>query len=76
MTPYKLWSCRKPSLDYSKSWGFSPYILIPSHQKGNVDAKTIEGTFVGYPENSIRYRFAIFHNKGRESLERRHKKLK
>ena len=46
MTPYKFWIGRKPSLDYFKILGFLAHILISSHQRGKLDAKTIINTFI------------------------------
>lgn len=64
MTPYELWTGKKPSLTHLKIWGSSTHILVPSQQRGKLDAKTIKGTFIGYPKTSTGYRFVVYHSNG------------
>ena len=67
-TPHELWTGRKPNLQNLKVWGSLAHILIPSHLRSKLDSKTIKGTFIGYPENSKRYRFVIHHSDGTISV--------
>ena len=57
-TPYELWIGRKPSLRHLYVWGCPAEVrlLYNPHEK-NLDAGTISGYFIGYPEKSKGYRF-------------------
>ena len=56
-TPYELWTGRKPSLRHLHVWGCSAEVRIYNPHEGKLDARTISGHFIGYPEKSKGYRF-------------------
>ncbi|KAM2213096.1 hypothetical protein ACFX1S_023316 [Malus domestica] len=57
LTPYELWHGHKPNLSNLKVWGCKAHVLIPKPLRNKLQAKTLECKFIGYPDNSIGYRF-------------------
>ena len=56
-TPSKLWTNRTPSIRHLYDWGCQVEIRIYNPQERKLDARTISGYFIGYPEKSKRYMF-------------------
>ncbi|WVZ07573.1 hypothetical protein V8G54_020919 [Vigna mungo] len=56
-TPYELWTGRKPSLRHLHVWGCPAEVRLYNPHEKKLDARTISGYFIGYPEKSKRYRF-------------------
>ena len=56
-TPFELWTSRKPSLRHLHVWGCQAEIRVYNPQEKKLDARTISGYFIGYPEKSKGYRF-------------------
>jgi hypothetical protein len=56
-TPFELWTGRKPSLRHLHVWGCQAEIRIYNPHEKKLDARTISGYFIGYPEKSKGYRF-------------------
>ena len=57
MTPYELWTERKPSLRHLHVWGCPAEVRVYNPHERKLDARTISGYFIGYPEKSKGYRF-------------------
>nr|KYP66638.1 Retrovirus-related Pol polyprotein from transposon TNT 1-94 [Cajanus cajan] len=55
--PFELWTGRKPSLRHLHVWGCPAEIRFYNPQEKKLDARTISGYFIGYPEKSKGYRF-------------------
>nr|KYP40054.1 Retrovirus-related Pol polyprotein from transposon TNT 1-94 [Cajanus cajan] len=56
-TPFELWIGRKPSLRHLHVWGCPAEIRFYNPKEKKLDARTISGYFIGYPEKSKGYRF-------------------
>jgi len=56
-TPFELWKNKTPSIRYLHVWGYQTEIKIYNPQERNLDARTISGYFIGYPEKSKGYMF-------------------
>ncbi|WVY90570.1 hypothetical protein V8G54_036084 [Vigna mungo] len=56
-TPYELWTGRKPSLRHLHVWGCPAEVRLYNPHEKKLDARTISGYFIGYPEKSKGYRF-------------------
>ena len=56
-TPFELWRGRKTSLRHLHVWGCATEIRYYNPQEKKLDAKTINGYFIGYPEKSKGFRF-------------------
>ncbi|GJW80428.1 zinc finger, CCHC-type containing protein [Tanacetum coccineum] len=59
ITPYELWTKKKPNLNYLKVWGCRTVIRIPDRKLKTLGKRGIECIFVGYSEHSIAFRFHI-----------------
>lgn len=55
--PYELWMGRKPSLRHFHVWGCSTKVRVYNPHEEKLDARTISGFLIGYPEKSKGYRF-------------------
>ena len=55
-TPFKLWTNRTPSIRHLNS-ACQAEIRIYNPQERKLDARTISGYFIGYPEKSKGYMF-------------------
>ena len=55
VTPYELWTGRKPSLRHLYVWGCPIEIRIYNPHEKKLDERTISGYFMGYPEKSKGY---------------------
>ncbi|WVZ04530.1 hypothetical protein V8G54_025336 [Vigna mungo] len=56
-TPYELWTGRKPNLRHLHVWGCPAEVRLYNPHEKKLDARTISGYFIGYPEKSKGYRF-------------------
>lgn len=56
VTPYEIWKGTKPNLKYFYVFISVCYILNDREQRGKLDAKSDEGVFLGYSNNSRAYR--------------------
>ena len=56
-TPYELLTCNKPNVMYIRVFGCKCLVKDNRGKLGKFEARTIEGTFVGYAENSHAYRY-------------------
>ena len=52
MTPYEIWSGKKPNLKYFHEFGSTYFILNDRKQRSKFDAQSNEGIFLGYSLNS------------------------
>jgi len=55
-TPYEAWSGRKPNVSNLKVFGYPAYFLNKSPNKDKFDEKGEKLLFVGYSDESKRYR--------------------
>jgi hypothetical protein len=56
-TPYRLWTCRKPKLNYLHVWGCPIKVKLFNPSIGKLDPKTVSCHFIGYPDKSKGFRF-------------------
>ncbi|GJY96813.1 zinc finger, CCHC-type containing protein [Tanacetum coccineum] len=59
ITPYELWTKRKPNLNYLRVWGCRVVIRLPDPKLKTLGERGIECIFVGYTEHSKALRFYI-----------------
>ncbi|GKA33546.1 zinc finger, CCHC-type containing protein [Tanacetum coccineum] len=59
MTPYELWTKRKPNLNYLRVWGCRAVIRLPDPKLKTLCERGIECIFVGYAEHSKAFRFYV-----------------
>jgi len=57
VTPYELWTGRKPSLRHLAVWGCNAQIRIPNPYRTKLQFKSTPGIFIGYSSISKGYRF-------------------
>ena len=57
ITPYELWTGRKPSLRHLAIWGCNAQIRVPNPYHTKLQFKSTPGNFIGYSSISIGYRF-------------------
>jgi hypothetical protein len=51
-TPYEMWICRKPTLNYLHVWGCPAKARLFNPSIGKLDPKTGNYHFIGYPDKS------------------------
>jgi hypothetical protein len=56
-TPYKLWTVRKPTLNYLYVWDCSAVAKLFNPSIGKLDPKTVSCHFIGYPDMSKGFYF-------------------
>jgi len=54
-TPYEVYHQRKPSVAYLRVFRCNTYVQVPDEKRGKLDAKIVEGFFIGLPENKKGY---------------------
>ncbi|KMQ81757.1 copia protein, partial [Lasius niger] len=59
VTPYELWTGRKPDLSNIKTFGAKAYAYIHKSKRGKLDPKAIEGILIGYDHRSKGYRIYV-----------------
>jgi hypothetical protein len=57
VTPYELWTGRKPSLRHLAVWGCNAQIRVPNQYRTKLQPKSTLGIFIGYSSQSKGYRF-------------------
>lgn len=61
-TPFELWTNRIPSIRHLHVWGCQAEIRIYNPQERKLDARTISGYFIGYPEKLKGYMFYCYNH--------------
>nr|GEU41524.1 zinc finger, CCHC-type [Tanacetum cinerariifolium] len=59
ITPYDLWSKRKPNLNYLRVWGCKAVVRLPGPKLKTLGERGIKCIFVGYAKHSKAFRFYI-----------------
>ncbi|GJX12028.1 zinc finger, CCHC-type containing protein [Tanacetum coccineum] len=59
ITPYELWTKKKPNLNYLRVWGYRVVVRLPDLKLKTLDERGIECIFVGYVEHSKAFRFYV-----------------
>ncbi|GKA14698.1 zinc finger, CCHC-type containing protein [Tanacetum coccineum] len=59
ITPYELWTKRKPNLYYLRVWGCRAVVRLPDPKLKTLDERGIKYIFVGYAEHSKAFRFYV-----------------
>ena len=58
-TPYERWFGVKPDVEHLRVFGCKVYVHIPDEKRRKLDAKAVEGVFVGYPAGKKGYKIFI-----------------
>jgi hypothetical protein len=56
-TPYELWTGRKSTFNYLHMWGCLTTAKLLNPSIGKLDPKNVSCHFIGYMDNSKRFRF-------------------
>ncbi|GJV82354.1 zinc finger, CCHC-type containing protein [Tanacetum coccineum] len=59
ITPYELWTKKKPNLNYLRVWGCRAVVKLPDPKLKTLGERGIECIFVGYAEHSKAFRFYV-----------------
>nr|GEW28906.1 zinc finger, CCHC-type [Tanacetum cinerariifolium] len=59
ITPYELWTRKKPNLNYLRVWGCKAVVRLPDPKLKNLGEIIIECIFVGYVEHFKAFRFYV-----------------
>nr|GFA52490.1 zinc finger, CCHC-type [Tanacetum cinerariifolium] len=59
ITPYELWTKRKPNLNYLRVWGCRAVVRLPDLKLKDLSERGIKCIFVGYVEHSKAFRFYV-----------------
>ena len=59
ITPYELWTKRKPNLNYLRVWGCRAVVRLPDPKLKTLGERGYECIFVGYAEHSTAFRFYV-----------------
>ncbi|GJY81458.1 zinc finger, CCHC-type containing protein [Tanacetum coccineum] len=59
ITPYELWTKRKPNLNYLRVWGCRAVVRLPDPKLKTLGERGIECIFVRYAEHSKAFRFYV-----------------
>ncbi|GJW48338.1 zinc finger, CCHC-type containing protein [Tanacetum coccineum] len=59
ITPYELWTKRKPNLNYLRVWDCRAVVRLPDPKRKTLGERGIECIFVGYVEHSKAFRFYV-----------------
>ncbi|GKA80098.1 zinc finger, CCHC-type containing protein [Tanacetum coccineum] len=59
VTPYELWTKKKPNLNYLRVWGCRAVLRLPDPKLKTLGERGIECIFVGYAEHSKTFRFYV-----------------
>ncbi|GKD34427.1 zinc finger, CCHC-type containing protein, partial [Tanacetum coccineum] len=59
ITPYELWTKRKPNLNYLKVWGCRAVVRLPGPKLKTLGERGIKCIFVGYAEHSKAFMFYV-----------------
>ncbi|GJZ02523.1 zinc finger, CCHC-type containing protein [Tanacetum coccineum] len=66
ITPYELWTKRKPNLNYLRVWGCRAVVRLPDRKLKTLGERGIEYIFVGYVKHSKAFMFFVI--KSNESV--------
>ncbi|KAD7117163.1 hypothetical protein E3N88_04431 [Mikania micrantha] len=55
ITPYELWYCKPPNLNYLRIWGCRAVVRLNEPKRKNLGEKGIDCIFIGYAEHSKAY---------------------
>ncbi|GKB41525.1 zinc finger, CCHC-type containing protein [Tanacetum coccineum] len=64
ITPYELWTKRKPNLNYLRVWGCRAVVRLLDPKLKTLGERGIECIFVGYAEHSKAFRFFVIEPNG------------
>jgi hypothetical protein len=73
-TPYKMWTCKKPTLNYSHVWGCPTEAKLFNPSIGKLDPKTVSCYFIGNPDKSKGFHFYCY-DRYIKIVEKRHLSL-
>nr|GFA01697.1 zinc finger, CCHC-type [Tanacetum cinerariifolium] len=59
ITPYELWTKKKPNLNYLRVWGCRAVVRLPNPKLKTLGKRGIKCIFVGYAENSKAFSFYV-----------------
>ncbi|GJX02619.1 zinc finger, CCHC-type containing protein [Tanacetum coccineum] len=59
VTPYELWTKKKPNLNYLRVWGCRAVVRLPDPKLKTLGERGIKCIFVGYAEHSKAFRFYV-----------------
>nr|GEU41785.1 zinc finger, CCHC-type [Tanacetum cinerariifolium] len=59
ITPYELWTKKKPNLNYLRVWGCRASVRLPDPKLKTLGERGIECIFVRYAEHSMAFRFYV-----------------
>ncbi|GKA84291.1 zinc finger, CCHC-type containing protein [Tanacetum coccineum] len=59
VTPYELWTKKKPNLNYLRVWGCKAVVRLPDLKLKTLGERGIECIFVGYAEQSKAFKFYV-----------------
>nr|GEX79390.1 zinc finger, CCHC-type [Tanacetum cinerariifolium] len=59
ITPYELWTKKKPNLNYPRVWGCRAAVRLPDPKLKTLGKRGIECIFVGYDEHSKAFKFFV-----------------
>ncbi|GKD62722.1 zinc finger, CCHC-type containing protein, partial [Tanacetum coccineum] len=59
ITPYELWTKRKPNLNYLRVWGYRAVVRLPYLKLKTLGERGIECIFVRYADHSKAFRFYV-----------------
>ncbi|GJX52604.1 zinc finger, CCHC-type containing protein [Tanacetum coccineum] len=59
ITPYELWTKRKPNLNYLRVWGCTTVVRLPYPKLKTLGERGIKFIFVGYAKHSKGFRFSL-----------------
>nr|GFA26735.1 zinc finger, CCHC-type [Tanacetum cinerariifolium] len=59
ITPYELWTKKKPNLNYLRVWGCREIVRLPDLKLKTLSERGIKCIFVGYVEHSRNFRFYV-----------------
>ena len=59
ITPYELWTKKKPNLTHLRVWGCRAIVRLPEPKKRKLGERGVECIFLEYAHNSKAYRFMV-----------------
>ncbi|GJZ38848.1 zinc finger, CCHC-type containing protein [Tanacetum coccineum] len=59
ITPYELWTKRKPNLNYLRVWGYKAIVRLSDPKLKTLGERGIECIFIGYAEHFKAFRFYV-----------------
>ncbi|GKF66711.1 hypothetical protein Tco_0193228 [Tanacetum coccineum] len=68
ITPYELWTKRKPNLNYLRVWDCRAVVRLPDPKLKTLGERGIKCIFVGYAEHSKAFRFYVIESNDSVSI--------